>query len=338
MRPALLLFLTACGVAESAPELRPRPAATPTGLPAPRGATLPSPTEANTSKLRPTTDVLTFNIRWDDPSAPDDEAWSIRRRGAIAILDAASPDLIGTQEAMRSQVDDLTRALPAYVAISTATKRDPEQHDSLLFVRRDRYTIVETHHFWLSRTPDVPYSDDFEREGGRGNGPRTVSCALLLDRDDDDRRVAFCNTHWDGDVLVNERSALLVRKRLTTRFPGASLVLTGDFNTLPLASDEWDEAPEWASHLRSNAYGVLLSFLVDTHRAVFPEAGPALLCPPGDGCPPEGFGVRVDGILASPDWAVEDVLTLRRFADGVAVSDHWPVLARLRAPKRKPSI
>ena len=29
---------------------------------------------------------------------------------------------------------------------------------------------------------------------------------------------------------------------------------------------------------------------------------------------------------------------LDAFADGVAVSDHWPVLARLRAPKRKPSI
>src|SRR5688572_1248204 len=79
-----------------------QPAAT--GPPA-RGADAVDPKSA----LR----VMTFNIRYG--TADDGEnRWELRKDLLIRTIRAADPDVLGVQEALASQVDELREAFPAY--------------------------------------------------------------------------------------------------------------------------------------------------------------------------------------------------------------------------------
>lgn len=281
----------------------------------------------NTLDSPPDTVVLTMNLLWDDPDATGPDAWPRRRAGAIAMLTGA--DLIGTQEAMASQVMDLDAALPQYVRVSVATKLDPEQHDSMLFFRKDRYTALEEHHFWLSPTPDTPRSDGFERaDSAPGLGPRSVTCVVLADRHDRDRELVFCNTHFDGDRLVNEASARLLAARLRARYPKRPTIVTGDFNALPFTGDAPDDAPAWAAAFHNTTYATLTDALVDTQAVLQPEHPAWLLCPKTE-CV-WGLALRIDWILASRHFEVRSTTTLSHRYDGRAITDHWPIRATLR--------
>ncbi|MEQ9499426.1 MAG: endonuclease/exonuclease/phosphatase family protein [Deltaproteobacteria bacterium] len=287
----------------------------------------PSTPRLEASRAAPKITVLTFNVRWDDPDATGAATWAHRRAGAVAIIEAADADLVGTQEATRRQANDLEAALPAYTRVSVATKRAPEQHDSLLFFRKDRYTLIESHHFWLSTTPDVPRSDDLPRETP-GHGPRSVSCALL--RGHDGRQLVFCNTHFDGDRRVNEASARIVTARLQTRYPGRSVVLTGDFNALPFTDATWDEAPAWAAPFYSDTYAHLTARYVDAQAALQPEHPARMSCPKSE-CFEDA--VRIDWVLTSRDLEPIAARTMSQRHEEVRVTDHWPIVVTLR-PKR----
>jgi endonuclease/exonuclease/phosphatase family metal-dependent hydrolase len=57
--------------------------------------------------------VMTFNIRYGN--APDGEnAWPHRRDLVAKVIADEKPDVIGVQEALRSQLDELAEALPEY--------------------------------------------------------------------------------------------------------------------------------------------------------------------------------------------------------------------------------
>lgn len=294
--------------------------------PASYAADLSTP-RVTAARAAPTTTVLTFNVRWDDPDVTGAATWAHRRAGAIAIIESANADLVGTQEATRRQADDLEAALPAYTRVSVATKLAPEQHDSLLFFRKDRYALVEAHHFWLSTTPDVPRSDDLPR-AVPGHGPRSVSCALL--REHDGRQLVFCNTHFDGDRRVNEASARILTGRLQTRYPGRSVVLTGDFNALPFTEATWDEAPAWAAPFRSGTYAHFIARYVDAQAVLQPDNPARMLCPKSE-CFDDA--VRIDWVLTSRDLEPIAAQTLSQRHEGIRVTDHWPILVTLR-PKR----
>ncbi len=60
--------------------------------------------------------VGTFNIRWD---APGDGAhrWEHRRPRVLDLLRGWEPDVLGLQEPLRGQLDQICHALPLYAAV-----------------------------------------------------------------------------------------------------------------------------------------------------------------------------------------------------------------------------
>ncbi len=60
--------------------------------------------------------ALSYNIRYDGHSdlAPD---WSKRIAPIVAQLQSARPTIIGFQEVLKNQLDDLNKALPSFRAV-----------------------------------------------------------------------------------------------------------------------------------------------------------------------------------------------------------------------------
>ena len=102
--------------------------------------------------------AMTYNIRLDIAS-DGDNAWPHRRAALTSLIAYYAPDLVGMQEVLSPQKQEVEADLPGYVFVGAARDdgRDKGEFSPLGF-RRDRFALVASGTFWLSPTPDVPGS------------------------------------------------------------------------------------------------------------------------------------------------------------------------------------
>ena len=268
-----------------------------------------------TSKAEGALVVVTANLRTS--SAPDgDNAWPLRKAGALALLRGLSPDVLGVQEALVDQHDAVAAALPGYLAVGGGRDDGRRKGEfSSLFLRQSRFELLDSGQFWLSHTPEVPGS-----MGWDAAYPRICTWARVRDRRND-RELLVANTHFDHlGVLAREQSAKLIVARLHAvagaRPPATiapPILLLGDFN-----SDE-----------RSSAYRAILDAgLIDAYRAVHPQvADDELTFHDFKGL---AVGRRIDFIFNSTDLrAIDATIERTPIAPGRFPSDHYFVSARL---------
>src|SRR4029453_18432972 len=115
------------------------------------------PAVAQVAPREPLT-VMTFNIRYG--TAKDGEnQWSARREMLFDVIREQNADLIGLQEALAFQIDEILAAVPAYAVVGVG--RDDAaragEYSAILF-RKDRLRVAEAGTFWFSDTPSVPAS------------------------------------------------------------------------------------------------------------------------------------------------------------------------------------
>ncbi len=168
--------------------------------------------------------IMTFNIRYDEPRDKEN-AWPKRKDLVASLIRFHRADLVGVQEALKRQLDDLSSLLPEYARIGVGRDDGKEGGEfSAVLYRKTRFTPLDSSTFWLSETPDVP------SKGWDAAFPRIVTWVKLRDRQTGKIFFHF-NTHFDHrGTRAREESArlLLHRIHLTARqFP---LVVTGDFN------------------------------------------------------------------------------------------------------------
>jgi endonuclease/exonuclease/phosphatase family metal-dependent hydrolase len=254
--------------------------------------------------------VMTFNIRY---GTADDgaNAWELRRGLLIATIHEAHPDILGLQEALRGQLDELGEAFPEYreVGVGRDDGMEAGEYSAILF-RADRFEAEDDGTFWLSDTPETPGSMSW------GNRiPRIATWVRLRDRSTDRSFVAY-NTHWDHESQPSrERSAALLLRRIAAR--GADtlpVILTGDFNA-------GEDNPAFRALVGGSPE------LRDTFREVHPEADSVGTF---NGFTGDRNGDKIDAILVSPAWAVLNSAIDHRGDAGRYPSDHFPVLASLR--------
>ena len=176
---------------------------------------------------RTTLNVMTFNVRYDNP---DDSlnVWARRLPRVTAFLDSVAPDLLGAQEVLHNQLEDLSAALPGYDRYGVGREdglREGEYQP--LFWRRDRFRAVDKGYFWLSETPEKPSL------GWDAACKRTAVWAILRDSISG-REILVMNTHLDhmGKVARSESVKLLIERAFTLA-DGREIILTGDFNATP---------------------------------------------------------------------------------------------------------
>lgn len=172
--------------------------------------------------------VMSFNIRYDNPDDSLDN-WKYRKDRAAKAIRFYDADIVGTQEVLKNQLDDLKERLPQYTAIGVG--RDDGKEDgeyNALFFKTERFDSLETGTFWLSETPDVPGS-----LGWDGACKRVATWARLRDRESGKTLLAV-NTHLDHVGVTARREGInLLFNKINELGGGCPVVLTGDFNSTP---------------------------------------------------------------------------------------------------------
>ena len=254
--------------------------------------------------------AMTFNIRL--ATGDDGEnVWSKRKDFAVKVIRDANPDVLGVQEAQPSQVDELVDALPEYVNVGVGRRPDGSDEFSAIYFRRDRFHLIDAGTFWLSETPTVPGSTTW------GNSlPRIATWVRLLDRTDK-RRLVVINTHWDHE---SQPARLNSGKLLAARVHELSgdaepVIVMGDFNATP-------NNPAMTALIEEGN-------LRDTFRIAHPDET-NISTFNGFGRTPNG--PKIDAVLVSPQWQVEDAEIVRVRDGELFPSDHWPVTATGRLP------
>ncbi len=175
--------------------------------------------------------VMTFNVRFacDCDGA---NVWPARRDLFMRTVREANPDVIGTQELLRTQGDDIVRALPRYRWFGRDRDGGHKGEHMGVFYRTDRLKLIRSGDFWLSDTPETPGKISWG-----ANLPRMVTWGVFETTGKTKRRFLMADTHFPHrgaeDEDARNRSAALIAERLPTIAPGLPIVLTGDLNTTP---------------------------------------------------------------------------------------------------------
>ncbi|MGJ8696641.1 MAG: endonuclease/exonuclease/phosphatase family protein [Verrucomicrobiaceae bacterium] len=191
------------------------------------------------------TTICTFNIRFAAKSDKDLRAWTARRNLVAATIKDLNPDILGLQEVLASQLNDLTTALPHYAPLGVGREDGKTKGEfSPILYRKDTYTLIDHGTFWLSDTPDVPGSMTWD------NVCERICTWANLKRKSDGKLFAVYNTHWDHRGQQSRlKSADLILSRLK-KSPDSQLILMGDFN----ATETNPALQKLTAHGLTNAY------------------------------------------------------------------------------------
>ena len=260
--------------------------------------------------------IVSFNIRHgrgDDGT----HVWSNRREIVSTLLREARAPLIGLQEVLDFQVDELERALPSHVRLGVGRDDGHRAGEfSPLFVDTARFVVLTSGTFWLSETPTLPGSMHW---GNRIT--RITTWARLVDRLQGDTLRVY-NLHWDHESQPSrERSAALLLARVAGDSGSNDRVLVlGDFN-----------AGETNAAVRALLADARVP-LRDSYRVRHPEARVVGTFNAFRG---DSTGEKIDAVLVGAGWDVLDAAIDRQQVNGLWPSDHFPVLATVRARRER---
>jgi len=254
-------------------------------------------------------DLMSFNVRYG--TANDGEnSWPARRSLLFDVIRDQNADVIGLQEALASQIDEILAAVPLYGVIGVGRDDAARKGEyAAILYRRDRFHVAQSGTFWFSDTPEVVASKSW---GNRIT--RICTWARLVDRDG--RAFWVYNVHLDHESQPSrERSVALLRARIDARaFPGEPVIVTGDFNAV-------EANPALGALTAGGAF-------VDTFRVAHPDEKVAGTF--------TGFhlgqtgGDKIDYIFVQPGVRVASAAILRTSRGGRYPSDHFPVTATVQ--------
>ncbi|MGZ8920691.1 MAG: endonuclease/exonuclease/phosphatase family protein [Limisphaerales bacterium] len=253
--------------------------------------------------------VMTYNLRYASTNKPN--AWPDRRPIMKDCLTKADPDIIGTQEGVYYQINELERDLPQYRWIGTGRDGGSRGEFMAIFYKHERFEPLEYDHFWLSDTPEVIGSTTW----GNTNR-RMVTWVRFKDRT---TGVEFylVNTHFDHQIQpAREKAAALLLDRAKKLKADLPLIVMGDFNAKAGANKAFEilTADNWLTDTWNTARekrGQVVATFNNFRDAI-----------PGDN--------RIDWILTrnvdAPAWI--EINTCEK--DGQFPSDHFPVTVEIR--------
>ncbi len=97
--------------------------------------------------------LMSYNLKFASPTF--EPSWEVRRDMQIDLIRKYDPDIIGTQEGLKEQIDYLAELLPEYVVIGEGRKGGDDDEHMAIFYRRDRFRLREMNSFQLSETPEI---------------------------------------------------------------------------------------------------------------------------------------------------------------------------------------
>ncbi len=256
--------------------------------------------------------VMSYNLRYASDTPPNE--WSARRPVMREQLRSARPQLIGTQEGLYAQLQDIATDLgPSYDSIGLGREGGSKGEFMMIFFDTRRLQPLEYDHYWLSDTPEVIGSKTWG-----GCCARMVTWVRFKDKATSKEFYAI-NTHLEAfDATARSKSADLILQRMAALDPALPVIMTGDFNEAAAAgvnvydklvtsgklSDSWVTAEH-----RSALWGTFHGY-----RPLTPN------------------GNRIDWILTTPGLRVSNASINTFSKDGQFPSDHLPVESWIHLP------
>lgn len=170
--------------------------------------------------------ITTFNLRLNH-SADKENAWPYRIQSVVKYIENSKPLIIGTQEVLDGMLSDLTSNLPNYSYIGISRKQNEEYNP--IFFDNTVLECKESATFWLSKTPYIPNSVDFDSAC-----IRICTWAELIFKDDRSKRIRIFNTHLDhiSELAKIEGIKIILEKiKEKNKIDNLPFILMGDFNS-----------------------------------------------------------------------------------------------------------
>ena len=253
--------------------------------------------------------VMTFNIRYDNPGDGVNK-WDSRKAKVFDLLAKYDADIIGVQEALHHQLTDIADNLKQYEFFGAGRDDGKQKGEySAIFIRKDRFRILDQNTFWLSKTPNVPGSKDWDAAI-----TRVVTWAKLQDKKTNETFLMI-NTHFDHIGKESRKnSAAILKDSAASISAGLPVILTGDFNFTrdkePYAVMMQRSGIRLVDTAPPNAPGTACGFVVDARPCV-----------------------AIDYIFHSQHWKSQNYQVIQDNDGKHYPSDHLPVIVTLSKDK-----
>ena len=258
-------------------------------------------------------DALSFNIRFDT-SKDGENAWPKRKEMVGQWVKSESPDVIGLQEALRHQIDDIKKVATAYseYGVGRDDGKSRGEHCTILYLKK-RFSLDKSDcgTFWFSDTPEKIASKSWGNEI-----PRICTWARFIDKKTDKGFYVY-NVHYDHRSQPSRLGAseLIIQRISKRKRSNEPIILMGDFN-----------ASENNPAIKIFKDGPLN--LVDTFRVVKPDEK---MVKTFHGFRGGSFsGGKIDHVFMLPKMGKVSSAEIVRFnKEKRYLSDHYPVRAKL---------
>ena len=258
-------------------------------------------------------DALSFNIRFDN-SKDGENAWPKRKEMVGQWVKSESPDVIGLQEALRHQIDDIKKVATAYseYGVGRDDGKSRGEHCTILYLKK-RFSLDKSDcgTFWFSDTPEKVASKSWGNEI-----PRICTWARFIEKKTDKGFYVY-NVHYDHRSQPSRLGAseLIIQRISKRKRSNEPIILMGDFN-----ASENNPAIKIFKDEPLN--------LVDTFRVVKPDEK---MVKTFHGFRGGSFsGGKIDHVFMLPKMGKVSSAEIVRFNNEKRyLSDHYPVRAKL---------
>lgn len=170
--------------------------------------------------------IASFNIRYKNSSdSMNGNGWNRRFPVICGLIRFNDFDIIGAQEVLHAQLNDMLKTLPEYDYIGVGRDDGKTKGEyAPIFYKKEKFKVLNSGHFWLSEITDRP------NKGWDAALPRICTWVEFKNKQTGSK-FYFFNLHMDHvGVEARKKSSELVISKIKEMCGSEPVILTGDFN------------------------------------------------------------------------------------------------------------
>ncbi len=253
--------------------------------------------------------LMSYNIRYDITTS-NASPWTERHTAITSQIKRFDVDIIGMQEVLVHQREQLLFDLPGYASVGVGRDDGIDAGEfSPIFYKKERFRILTSGTFWLSPTPEIP------SKGWDAALNRISTYAQFLDLQSKDTFWVF-NTHFDhvGETARMKSAELILQKmKEVIKGTNQAVIFCGDLNlnddhpTITFLQLQMKDALLITNHLQSKMNRTFNNFDLTTPASK-----------------------RIDYIFTNENLIIQSFETILEPFGVSYPSDHFPILVKLK--------